>query len=115
MDILKEISQSIANAKLKDVKIYDTRSITPLFDYVINATATSSRQLNAVIDHLKKDSLTKNFKIKGVEGARGEIWVLVDLYNVLVNVFLNEERDRYQLDKLWGDLPQFDYEELSKE
>lgn len=114
MNILKEISQSIDNAKLKDVKIYDTRSITPLFDYVINATATSRRQLNAVIDHLKKDSMTKNFEIKGVEGARGEIWVLVDLYNVLVNVFLNEERERYQLDKLWGDLPQFDFNELVK-
>lgn len=115
MDILKEISQTIANTNLKDVKIYDTRSITPLFDYVINATATSPRQLNAVIDHLKKDSSQKTFKIKGVEGARGEIWVLVDLYTVLVNVFLNEERERYQLDKLWGDLPQYDYEELSKD
>lgn len=114
MEVLKEIAQTIANVKLKDIKIYDTRSITPLFDYVINATATSHRQIRAVIEHLKKDSQEKNFKIKGVEGERGEIWLLVDLYDVLVNIFLNEERDRYALDKLWADLPQYDFDELAK-
>lgn len=54
MEVLKEIAQTLANVKLKDIKIYDTRSITPLFDYVINATATSHRQIRAVIEHLKK-------------------------------------------------------------
>lgn len=112
MEMLKEIANTLANVKLQDIKIYETRSITPLFDYVINATATSSRQLNAVIDHLKKESHEKNYKIKGIEGSRGEIWLLVDLYDVLINVFLNEERDRYALDKLWADLPQFEFEKL---
>lgn len=114
MKVLQQIAKSINKAKLLDIKIYETKNMTPLFDYVINATASTSRQLNAVIDFLKKDSAENQFEIRSIEGARGEIWILVDLYNVLVNVFIGEERERYQLDKLWADLPQFDFEELVK-
>ena len=65
MEVLKEIAQTLANVKLKDIKIYDTRSITPLFDYVINATATSHRQNSrAVIEHLKKTVKKKILKLK---------------------------------------------------
>lgn len=108
MDLIKNVVQSIDDAKVKDLKIYETKSITPFFDYVVVATATSARQLAAAVDHLKKDSLDKNFRIKNVEGLRGGYWVLVDLGDVIVNVFLSEEREKYDLDKLWKDLPQID-------
>lgn len=114
MELLKNIIPAIENTNLKDIRIYETSSITPLFDYVVNATATSSRQLAAIVNNIKKESQEKGFDVRSVEGARGEIWVLVDLNSVLVNVFLGEEREKYALDRLWKDLPQVDYEALKE-
>lgn len=108
MDTLKNIIESINNLKVKDLKIYETKNITPFFDYVVIATAISSRQLKAVVEHLRKDSQEKNLIIKGIEGLDGGYWALVDLGDVLVNVFTSEEREKYDLDRLWKSLPQID-------
>lgn len=107
MEMLKKVVKHIEDVKVKDVRIYQTKSTNPLFDYVVVATANSPRQMNAVVDHIKKGSVEDNFHIKGVEGLRGGIWLLVDIEEgILVNVFMQEERENYALDQLWQDLPQ---------
>ena len=70
-----------------------------MFDYAIIATANSSRQLQAAVDRLEEKSVEKKFTIRGVERVRGGYWALVDLNDVLVNIFTVEERQRYDLDK----------------
>lgn len=112
LENLKKIVESVDDAKVKDIKVYETKNITPLFDYVVIATATSPRQMNAVVDHLKDDSSKKGFMIRGIEGVSGGLWVLVDLQEVLVNIFTEEEREKYALDKMWKDLPQYNYSDL---
>lgn len=112
MELLKNVIEAIDDARVKDIKIYETKQITPLFDYAIIATANSSRQLQAAVDRLEEKSLEKGFTIRGVEGVRGGYWALVDLNDVLVNIFTVEERQRYDLDKLWKDLPQIKIEDL---
>lgn len=112
MDLLKNVIRAIDDAKVKDIKIYETKNITPLFDYAVIATANSGRQLQAAVDHLEKKSADEGFSIRGVEGVRGGYWALIDLNDVLVNIFTAEERERYDLDKLWKDLPQLNYKDL---
>lgn len=111
MEKLKAIVKSIADVKASDIRIYDTRDITPFFDYVVIASCLTSRQMDAAISHLKKDSLEKGFSIRGIEGQNGGYWVLIDAETVLVNLFLPEEREKYDLDKLLKDLPQIAFRE----
>ncbi|NLD26217.1 MAG: ribosome silencing factor [Acholeplasmataceae bacterium] len=110
MQIIKDIVQCLDTHKSADIKIYDTRNITPFYDYVVNCTVSNSRQLGAVVRHLEDMSAEKGYPIKGVEGLNGGYWALVDLRDALVNVFLKDERKKYDLDKLWQDLPQIPYE-----
>ncbi|MFA5766099.1 MAG: ribosome silencing factor [Bacilli bacterium] len=112
MELLKHVILAIDDARVKDIKIYETKHITPLFDYAVIATANSSRQLQAAVDHLEEKSIAAGFQIRGVEGVRGGYWALIDLNDVLVNIFTAEERQRYDLDKLWKDLPQLKVEDL---
>ena len=58
----------------------------------------------------KKMSAEKGYYLKGIEGLRGGYWALVDMRDILVNVFLPKKRAKYDLDKLWKDLPQIDPE-----
>ncbi|MCK9471646.1 MAG: ribosome silencing factor [Bacilli bacterium] len=112
MEILKTIVKSLNETKLEDLSIYETKERTPFFDYAVIVTASSSRQLVASVDKLRKDCEEKGMTIRGVEGLDGGLWVLVDFGTVIVNIFIEEERERYDLDKLWRTLPQIDYKSL---
>lgn len=105
-EILKNIIKCLDDAKVNDIKIYETKDITPFYDYVINSTVNNTRQMSAVVKRLEEMSTDNSYPVKGVEGLRGGFWTLVDLRDVLVNIFLTEERKKYDLDKLWQDLPQ---------
>ncbi len=106
MDKLKKIIEIIDKLNIRDLKIYQTNTVTPFFDYIIIATVSSQRQLNATAFHLKQDGSEKGLEVKGVEGSNSSDWVLVDMGDILVNVFTSESRDFYGLDNLWKNLPE---------
>ena len=110
MQILKDVVNCLYDAKVKDIRIYDTSKITPFYDRIINTTVNSARQLSAVVSRLRELSFEKNYYLKGIEGLSGGYWALIDLRDILINVFLAEEREKYDLDKLWKDLPQINPE-----
>ena len=64
--------------------------------------ANNSRQLSAAVQRLER----KKVGLKGIEGLRGGYWALVDMRDILVNVFCRKKGE--SLDKLWKDLPQID-------
>ncbi len=84
---------------IKDVKVYETKESNPYFDYIIVATTLSSRQMEACISYLKDD-----FDIRGAEV--GDSWSLIDLNDIVIHIFKEEERERYGLDRLYASLPQ---------
>ncbi|HHX00651.1 MAG TPA: ribosome silencing factor [Acholeplasmataceae bacterium] len=108
MDLLKKVVTTLNETKLENLKIYETKNITPFFDYAVIVTANSSRQVVATVDRLRKAAEEANLTIRGIEGLEGGLWVLVDYNQIIVNIFIEEERSRYDLDKLWRTLPQVD-------
>lgn len=108
MEILKKVVSVIDDVRVKDMVIYDMREVTPLYDYAIICTASSSRQVVSTIEHLKDGAITHKYELRNVEGASGGVWVLVDLSTVVVHIFTQEERDRYGLDRLFSSMPTID-------
>lgn len=98
-DKVKAILRAIDHNLVKDVKVYDLRNTTPLYDYVVIATALSPRQMEAAANYIKT-----GFDLRGIE--MGEQWTLADAKDVIVHLFTEEEREKYSLDKLYKDLPQ---------
>ena len=83
---------------VKDVVVYDARRTSPLYDYIIVASTMTARQMEACINYLKDD-----FEVRGFELA--DSWTLIDLNDVIVHVFKEEERERYGIDRLYANLP----------
>lgn len=102
---LKSIYAVVNKINAKDICVYETSSVTPFFDYAIVATVSSQRQLNALAGNIKEDSAKFGYDVRGIEGANGGEWVLVDAYDILVNVFTKEAREHYDLDRVWKNLP----------
>lgn len=95
---LDNVLDCINRNLVKDVVIYDMKERSPLYDYVIVATATSERQMGACVSYLRED-----FEVKGAEVGEG--WTLVDLGDIILHVFTEEDREKYGLDKLYANLP----------
>ncbi len=90
---------SLEDLKGKDITLINTCGKTDVFDAMIIVTGTSDRHVQSIADQLLLDAKKQEIEIFGVE--RDRAWVLVDLYDVIVHVMLEDARDFYSLEKLW--------------
>ena len=91
--------EALEDLKGQDIAVIDTLGKTDVFDAMIIVTGTSDRYVKSLADRLVQDAKAKGIGVLGVEQDRS--WVLVDLYDVIVHVMLNETREFYSLEKLW--------------
>jgi len=94
---------ALEDAKAQDIKIMPVAGLTDIADYMILATGTSSRHVNAVADRLVEAMKRQGQRPLGVEGEDESEWILVDLGDVIVHVMQAEAREFYDLEKLWGE------------
>ena len=103
-DLARRIATIVDDKKGEDIICLDVRELVSYTDYLVIATARNERQAKAIYDEvhlrLKKDSGLLPARVEGESEAR---WVLADYVDCVLHVFVSELRDRYRLDKLWGD------------
>lgn len=112
MSLLKIIINAIDDVKGQDIEILNMKEKSPLFDHMVICTATNERQLSAIVDNVVKEVEKNEFVVKQVEGKNGNLWVLIDCIDVVVHVFTQEERTKYNLEKLWGECERISVEAL---
>lgn len=95
---LENVLECINRNLVKDVVIYDMRDRSPLYDYAIVATSSSNKQMQAALTYLREE-----FVINGSELADG--WTLIDLGDIILHIFTEDDREKYSLDKLYATLP----------
>ncbi len=106
---IKTILEELSSQKLKDIKLLDIKEISDICDYMIICTSQSQRQSNAICENLQR-ILKKTHKRSSltVEGINTD-WTLLDYSDFIVHIFLEEERERIALERLWGDAKISDY------
>jgi ribosome-associated protein len=93
----------LEEAKAQDIKVMDVRGLTDITDFMILATGSSSRHVNAIADKLVDYMKEHGHRPLGVEGQEEAEWVLVDLNDAIVHIMQADARVFYDLDKLWGE------------
>lgn len=82
----------------------DMRPLSSMADYLVIASGTNDRQVQAIADRIV-DGVAKKQKRKplGIEGTENAHWILVDYGDVICHVFLDTARDFYRLEDMWYD------------
>lgn len=111
MTLLEVAVKALDDLKAQNIRILDMRGISPLFDYMVISTASNNRQAEAMMKRIKDDAFLNGFDIKGVEGNDGS-WILVDCKDIIINIFNDESREHYGLDKLYLDVKTVDVNEI---
>ncbi len=97
-----DLLQSI---KAEDIQILDLRNAADFTDYFLICTGNSDIHVKAVADAVLEGMKAAGHRPWQVEGYDARKWVLIDLVDVIVHIFLPDARSFYGLERLWGDVP----------
>ena len=101
----RTVIDALEDIKALDIRVYDTRTRSDLFDRVIIASATSNRQTRALASHIRETVKARGGEVISVEGEETGEWVLVDLGDIVVHIMQPAIRAYYNLEEIWGEKP----------
>ncbi len=89
-----------------DTLIIDVAALLVICDLFVITSGANPRQVKAICEAVEEGVCAAGGpKPMSVEGLASQSWVLMDYGDFVVHVFAEQERDYYQLDRLWGDCP----------
>jgi ribosome-associated protein len=102
--LARSIARIVDDKKGEEIVCLDVRPLVSYTDYLVIATARNERQAKAIYDEvhlrLKRES---GLLPERVEGEREARWLLADYIDCVLHVFVPELRERYRLERLWGE------------
>ncbi len=86
----------------KNTLAVKVNELTTSTDYFVITTALNERNAKALCDHLEEKMSKEGLSLSGKEGYDKGRWILLDLSDAVVNIFVEEERTLYNMEKLWS-------------
>ncbi len=108
-------AKAIDGKKGLDIQIIEISDISVLADYMVIATGNSSTHVKALADEVEYQLDKAGISVSHTEGYRSNTWILLDYVDVIVNVFSEEARRFYDLDRMWQDGKPVDLSGVIKE
>ncbi|MDQ2781676.1 MAG: ribosome silencing factor [Actinomycetota bacterium] len=106
---LAKVAALAAEDKIaQGVVAIDVSDQLALTDVFVIASASNERQVGAIVDEIEDRLRDQGCKPIRREGQREGRWVLIDFGDIVVHVQHAEEREFYQLERLWRDCPEVD-------
>ena len=98
------ILDTLDSNKALDIISIDLKNKSSMADYMIIASGTSSRHIQALSEQVLEKLRTNGVKNSKIEGKESSDWKLVDGIDLIVHIFNPEKRKFYELEKLWSEL-----------
>jgi ribosome-associated protein len=95
----------ILERKAIEPVLFEVGQLTSIADYFLIASGKSSRQVQAIAQHLRTRMKEKGFTLFGIEGEREGHWILLDYGDLIVHLFHQPVREFYDLEGLWIEAP----------
>jgi ribosome-associated protein len=99
------VAQGMYEKKAESIRILDMRKIAGASaDFFVISSASNDKQVEAIaksLEEVVKKNLNENPLHR--EGFENLEWVLIDYFNVVAHVFVDEKRSFYGIEQLWGD------------
>lgn len=104
-DTLGVILEALKEKKGKDIVTIDLRKLgNAICDYFVICQGDSTTQVDALCDNVyRKVKKEQKTAAHHVEGTNNSLWVLMDYSDIVVHIFLDEQRKFYNLEDLWAD------------
>ncbi|MDO4710416.1 MAG: ribosome silencing factor [Peptostreptococcaceae bacterium] len=102
-ELLNGLYKELDDKQAEDILLIDVKSITSITDYFVIASADNIRKVRSIADHIESFLEKNGLTLRAKEGTDSAKWILLDFGNLIIHLFENEERDYYNLEKIWKD------------
>lgn len=104
------IAEAGEDKKAFDIKILDVRGLSSVADYFVILSGNSTRQVVSIGEEIESKMSKEGYEPLNKDGYRTGEWVLLDYEDIIVHVFQKDEREFYNLERLWIDSKIIDIE-----
>ena len=104
IDLKSIILDTLDSNKALDIISIDLKNKSSMADYMIIASGTSSRHIQALSEQVLEKLKANGIKNSKIEGKESNDWKLVDGIDLIVHIFNPEKRKFYELEKIWSEL-----------
>lgn len=101
MEKVDIIVQACEDKKGVDIKVLDIKEMTSVSDYFVIVSGNSTTQVKAIADEIDEKMEKEGYERLNREGYRSSRWILLDYADVIVHIFHKEEREFYNIERLW--------------
>ena len=109
--LVTQAAAAAAAKKAERIVILDVSKQLVITDYFVICSGNTDRQVRTIADEVERQLAALKVKPYRREGEREGTWILLDYVDFVVHVFRKEERDYYELERLWSDAPITHFEE----
>ncbi|MFB9325529.1 ribosome silencing factor [Paenibacillus aurantiacus] len=102
-ELMRIVVAAAEDKKAHQIVALDLKGISLVADYFVICHGNSDTQVQAIMTEIRKRAHEKGVNLRGIEGADQGRWVLVDIGDVVVHVFHRDEREYYNIERLWSD------------
>ncbi|GIP39554.1 ribosomal silencing factor RsfS [Paenibacillus sp. J31TS4] len=101
--LLELVLQAAEDKKAWNVVALNLQNISLVADYFVICHGNSETQVQAIATEIRKKAEEHGIRVRGIEGMDTARWVLIDLGDVVAHVFHREDREYYNIERLWSD------------
>lgn len=106
LELARYAADAAADKKANDLVVLDIAHLSVIADYFVICSGNSNTQVQAIAKHVREQLAKRDIHVKAVEGYDEARWCLLDFGDIVVHIFRHEEREFYNLERVWGDAPQ---------
>ncbi len=105
---IETIAKWLAEKKAKHIVALDIREFGSITDVLMIASGVNIRHNQALADWILEKISEKRWEYLGMEGYKVGNWILIDLNEIIVHIFLEETREFYNIEGLWRKAKEID-------
>jgi ribosome-associated protein len=110
--LLLRCCRALDDKKAVEMRVLDVSGQSSITNYLIIATASSAPHLKALRKAVEDALEEAHAPLAGVEYSHDSGWLVVDAFEIMIHLFLPEQRDHFSLEALWKDARDLDVPEL---
>lgn len=100
------------NKKARDIDVINIGTKAAFADYMVLASGGSERQIETLADELEEQFLKEGILVRNIEGKKNSGWILMDYGDIIVNLLTVDMREKYNIEKVWGDCEFLELEDV---
>lgn len=101
--LLTTTVRALDERKAEELKVVYVGEVSSITDFLILASGNSEPHLKALNNSVLRELKDLHVSVVGSDSVQGSGWGVIDAFDVMIHLFLPEQREFYKLDELWKD------------